>query len=333
MALGGHGDWVSTVALLPGNRALTGAGSEGETHLQADDTSIRLWDLASGKLVQRYDGLSHPASGFSVSPNGTRLMAVHEPLAQVWDLASGERTVRFDGVRSGVQPPWLLDAAFSPDGRRFLALGTFDVRVLDAGTCQPLVRLKVPERRVQFVTAAFSPDGMRIVTVQNDPPAAPSKFAHSASLWDARTGTLLRKLGKLNDWPQGALFAADQRVVTLDASALRVWNANTGRELASHEIPGGGAIAFALDPTRRYALVRVGYSGGFVWDVLKSRVTATVEDASNTSAGLVGFSADGRTFLVRLNSGYKEPQQVTVRDSATGKVVRQFRLEGSEDLR
>jgi WD40 repeat protein len=77
----------------------------------------------------------------------------------------------------------------------------------------------------KVVTAAFSPDGKRVVTASGD---------KTARIWDSASGTVLATLtGHQDELSMGAFSPHGQRVVTAskDTSA-RVWYAASGRVLA-----------------------------------------------------------------------------------------------------
>jgi WD40 repeat protein/predicted Ser/Thr protein kinase len=152
---------------------------------------------------------------------------------------------------------------FSPDGRLLLsaaAAGT--VRVWDAGTGKALAMLegtappKPPTvgpmgvRMVPFnpVTVAFSPDGQLIAGAQR---------ARAVRVWDAATGKQLRVLGaEGQDWVNCLAFSPDGRHLALGGGRanavdprLRIWEADTGREVFSLEGHKGNvsAVAFSAD--------------------------------------------------------------------------------------
>jgi hypothetical protein len=94
-------------------------------------------------------------------------------------------------------------------------------------------------------SAAFSPDGSRIVT---------GSWDRTARVWDARTGSLLLELKGHTSGVHSAAFSPDgSRIVTgsWDRTA-RVWDARTGSpllELKGHTILAM-SVAFSLDGSR-----------------------------------------------------------------------------------
>ncbi len=110
---------------------------------------------------------------------------------------------------------------FSPDGRR-LATGGADntVRIWDAETARPLVDLVGHTGPVTNV--AFSPDGRRLATASADT---------TVRLWNVDTGRLLATLRGHTGSVTAVAFTADGRLATASGSAVRFWEARTGRSL------------------------------------------------------------------------------------------------------
>jgi hypothetical protein len=79
-------------------------------------------------------------------------------------------------------------------------------------------------------TAAFSPDGTRIVTASGD---------HTAKVWNARTGSLLLELKGHASGVTSEGFSPDgTRIVTASGDrTLKVWDARSGKELKGELIP------------------------------------------------------------------------------------------------
>src|SRR5262249_52017815 len=103
----GHSGSVNAVAFSPdGRTVLSGSG----------DHTIKLWDVATGKLVRTFEGHSGTVSSVAFSPDGrTILSGSWDASVRVWSLSSGPDVLRLLASREG---DWV---AMSPAG--FFDLG------------------------------------------------------------------------------------------------------------------------------------------------------------------------------------------------------------------
>jgi hypothetical protein len=109
------------------------------------------------------------------------------------------------------------------------------------------------------VTAAFSPDGQRVVTVCAD---------KTAQLWDAQTGkALLEQPMELWYCGTSAVFSPDgSRVLTASWNSVRVWDAKTGKPLTERIMLDGRASSAAFSPDGK-RMVTTSYDNvAQVWD-------------------------------------------------------------------
>ena len=116
-------------------------------------------------------------------------------------------------------------------------------RIWDAASGALLATLQGHEREVH--TAAFSPDGQRIVSASDD---------KTARVWNATNGEMLAKLEGHTDRVWSAAFSPDgKRVVTASSdNTARLWDGKTGAALATlagHQSTVGSA-AFSPDGQR-----------------------------------------------------------------------------------
>jgi uncharacterized caspase-like protein len=73
----------------------------------------RLWDVATGKEVQRFAGHQYQVNSAVFSPDERKVLtASRDKTARLWDVETGKELRRFVGHEAGL---WM--AAFSPDGR------------------------------------------------------------------------------------------------------------------------------------------------------------------------------------------------------------------------
>ncbi|WP_414581625.1 CHAT domain-containing protein, partial [Scytonema sp. PCC 10023] len=99
--LQGHSSGVSSVAFSPDGKTLA-SGS--------DDNTIKLWDVATGKISQTLTRHSSGVSSVAFSPDGKTLASGSDDnTIKLWDVATGKHSQTLTGHSSGV---WSV--AFSP---------------------------------------------------------------------------------------------------------------------------------------------------------------------------------------------------------------------------
>lgn len=182
-----HG-FIGGLAFSPDGRHLASANY---------DFSATLWDVRTGRLVQRLQGHLNQVRSVAFDPSGTRVVtASYDKTVRIWDLQSGKQ-VR---VLVGHEKP-VLAVAVSPNGVYALS-GGFDriARLWDFGTGREVRTFRGHSDAINSV--AFSPDGRRILTSSND---------HTVRLWDVATGEELHRYIGHTDYVLDAVFSPDGR--------------------------------------------------------------------------------------------------------------------------
>jgi WD40 repeat protein/tRNA A-37 threonylcarbamoyl transferase component Bud32 len=217
-----YGDAIIAVAFSPDGRRIAYAGGVW-TWSRSQDTSIRIWELATGK-TQQLAGHSQAVFGLAWSPDGAMLVSCgFDGQIKAWDPDSGRELLpRF--VASPKQKV-LCRADFSPDGRLLGVVGGDDphptarATLFDVRTREVVRELAGHSTVVQSIR--FSLDGKYIATSSLDRtvkiwPVAPlpafvSLEGHSQAVWTAAFS------------PDGRRVATG----SLDQTA-RIWNATNG---------------------------------------------------------------------------------------------------------
>jgi WD40 repeat protein len=79
---------VTAVAVSPDGRLVI-SGS--------DDRSVRVWELASGRLIHTLEGRTGLVKAVAVSPDGRLVIAGNDNTVRVWVLSSGDELARWLG--------------------------------------------------------------------------------------------------------------------------------------------------------------------------------------------------------------------------------------------
>ncbi|MCP4108898.1 MAG: AAA family ATPase, partial [Desulfobacteraceae bacterium] len=116
-----HFGFVNSVSFSPDGKLLAaGAGS-----IFKGDSTVRLWDVETGKTVTEFRGHSGSVRSISVRPDG-RLLASgsYDTTVRQWDVENGKTVTEFPGHSGSV-----LSISFSPDVE-LLTTGSSDDTVL-----------------------------------------------------------------------------------------------------------------------------------------------------------------------------------------------------------
>lgn len=225
-----------------------------------------IWNVASGALVQQFEGHRDSLYDAELSPDGKQLATCgYDKTIMLWDAVSGKPLRTLEGHTGAV-----YDVAFSPDGRFLVSASADDTckvwRVEDGQRMDTL-----PQPLKAEYTCAFSPDGRWIVAggadnnirvwkfVSRDKPEINpmviARFAHEGAivrLAFTRDGTQLVSLAedrtikvwRTSDYSEGGLWENQSDVPTALALSPDGGSFEVGRldgSLASYPIPAAAA--------------------------------------------------------------------------------------------
>lgn len=336
------------------------------------DNTARLWDAKAGKELTRfapamalipfetrlafaklspdakrvltYTAFGYP-DGVTESNGSTKSSAAalcHEKTRfELWDAATGKPIAAWNpDLTNGFMGAQPFNPAFSPDGKTVaITFGTFPdcaVRVHATDDGRELFRLK--DHAMPVVDIAFSPDGKTIATASQD---------ETARLWNAEDGKLLHTLkghiagvvsvvfspdgsrlltlgdGRNHYYDQAkkneSSSGASSGTATMERVFARLWDTATGKELAG--------MAWSGDDGSKTAKVDLGPLG--------IRVETKFGSGNKGFVRLARFSPDGKTILTAGavgNASGNVDQNPAVRDAASGKALRTFKLDNPRDI-
>jgi WD40 repeat protein len=271
---------------------------------------VLLWDAGEGVQLAELPHQQNVTDAM-FSPDGTRIATASVRSFRLWDPRAGRPIAK---VRSADE---ITKLVFSPDSTRVMALTYTGTRtpVLHAATGTEVFQLR---HRGALQSAAFSPDGSRLLTLGSD---------RTARLWDAANGrelpwrTRIRLVdaatGNDQSWTQqmaqwaAAFNPAVRQLATASVDhTVRLWDPASGQELASlPHVVTVTDLAFSPDGTR---LVTISNDrDAHVWDPGNGRELASLPSYNILStflfspdgARLMTASTDGRVRLWALASG------------------------------
>ena len=162
------------------------------TAMTAHGRIVRIWDVESGKELCRFESeYRNGIYSIAFSPDGKKIFTVcygdihfdgtntiiPPGIARMWDAESGKELQKFE-----VKHELCSSTIFSPDGKTIVTAGCRDgtVRIWDIESGKILQKF---EHKPGINSAAFSSDGKKIVTAEDD----------TVRIWDIESGKELKK--------------------------------------------------------------------------------------------------------------------------------------------
>ena len=299
------GDIFSLSVSAEGRRLLTA---------NAEERTVRLWDLESGREVQSpqpsgklgplVDLKLHGGLLWSTAflPGTDDVLTVGGSDARLWDVKTGREKMSFSPHGA------VASARFSPKGD-LIVTGSWDnsAKIWNAKTGR-VVR-KLEGGHTSFVnTALFSPDGRFVLTASDD---------GTAKLWDVETGAVVKTLEGHTDRVRSAAFSPQGEFIVTTSSdkTARLWKADSGEFVREFKGHNWAVVCVEFSKDGRWIVTGSEDNTARVWNVetAENLLSLSGHTASVTS---VGFSPD----MARVITGSQD-QAAKLWDAKTGKEI------------
>ncbi len=264
---------VAAVAFSPSSRRMATASG---------DRAIRLWDVATGRLLHTLLGHKGHISSMTFSFDGQYLASGdrEDGVVHLWNARSGQLRHTLDHNNAQV---WSV--AFSPDSRQ-----------LASGGSDGIVRLwEVKQRRLirtisahggYALSVAFSLDGRQLASGGSD---------GAVRTWDVASGRPLNTPGEGSKWMNAVAFSPDRQCLAAGNGdgAVRIWDLGTNKLLRTMRGHRGYVMAIAFSPDGTHLASAGRDQAVCVWEVDSGRLIRRLEDHQG-EVMTVAYSPNGK---------------------------------------
>lgn len=249
------------------------------------------------------------------SPDGEKLIT-----------GSDDGKVIFWNVREGIPidtiqayDRFVFNVQMSSDGTMLMTSDSQIIKIWDTRTKQ--LKQQITPKGVSISSVAFSPDGKQIVTSSLEIPNGYEKQKEITSLWDTKTGNLIRTIRKSHPGNRWAEFSPDGKYIIggdtdpvvaaymkvplgppmqIPGPVTRFWDAKTGMLIKTLKTAGTNN---GISPDIKH-LLSIQENSVVVWDIETDEAIKTIKGHSDWIEA-TSYSSDGKYILTAADNTVK----------------------------
>lgn len=181
----------------------------------SNDTSLRLWDIATGKTIHTLEGHTNWVQQCIVSKDQQRALSIAKDKRLIWwDLSAGKAIHTLEGHTKSI-----LHAELSPDGTKAVSCGldgTINVWNLEDGKLISSLNNTDPVGFTQMSTS-----GNKILSVSKN----------CLKLWDTDTNQATTTIKTTGENSHALLTKDGSKIISVIRDNIIVWDAKTGLKI------------------------------------------------------------------------------------------------------
>jgi WD40 repeat protein/predicted Ser/Thr protein kinase len=249
------------------------------------DKTIKIWSLATGKLLQTLTGSSEPVLAVALSPSDRTLVSGtynnHQAI-NIWNFSTG------NGRNLGGDSQQVWSVAISPDGQSLANSngdGSIDV--------QSLLGRKLHYRLLGHLDTVWA-----VAISANNQMLASASSDKTIKLWDLRTKELLHTFTGHLDRVRTVAFSPDGQILASGSwdKSIKIWNLKTKtllRNLVGHS---GYVNSVAISPNGQILASGSDDRTIKIWNLPTGKLLKTLKQHSG-NVNSVSFNPDGKILI------------------------------------
>lgn len=211
---------------------------------------------------------------------------------------------------------FVFNVQMSSDGTMLMTSDSQIIKIWDTRTKQ--LKQQITPKGVSISSVAFSPDGKQIVTSSLEIPNGYEKQKEITSLWDTKTGNLIRTIRKSHPGNRWAEFSPDGKYIIggdtdpvvaaymkvpsgppmqIPGPVTRFWDAKTGMLIKTLKTAG---INNGISPDIKH-LLSIQENSVVVWDIETDEAIKTIKGHSDWIEA-TSYNSDGKYILTAADN-------------------------------